>query len=121
LPIKIEIFKESNDTNKLVKAFNDMHTGFKNQRAVKDFHVKDIKEGRELKPVPGYEPKFVRYPLKKHKLAIKMSQKDYEQLKYLQKRGLGDNDEDAFRSAVMTWYTDNRTARILPNRMPKID
>jgi uncharacterized protein YcgI (DUF1989 family) len=116
-PIKIEIFKASTKTKKLTQAYNKRHTGLKNQRKLEDFRVKDIRTERELKPIPAYERHFVNFPMKIVSFNIRMTEEDYTQLKFLQLRGLGDDDEDALRSAVMTWYTRNRTTQVVPNRI----
>ena len=116
-PLKIEIFEPSNKTRRLTQVYLKKHTGLKNQRKFEDFRVKDIRTERELKPIPRYEPHFVRYPLKIYSFNIELSEEDYKQVKYLQLRDLGEDDEDAVRSAVMTWYTRNRAAQVVPNRI----
>ena len=56
-----------------------------------------------------------------HTFKINLTEEDYRQVKALKMRGMGDDDEDAFRSAVMTWYTRNRTPQILPERLLDLD
>lgn len=116
-PIKIEIFERSEQTDKLTGAYLKRHTGYKNQRKLEDFRVKEIRTERELKPVPGYEAHFLNYPLKIQPITIDLTEEDYRNVKGLKLRGLGKDDEDAVRTAVMSWYTRNRTMQILPNRI----
>ena len=115
-PIKIEIFEPSDKTKRLTEAYLKRYTGLKNQRKLEDFRVKEIRTERELKPTPGYEPKFVNFPLKFEEFIIELTDEDMEQINFLKLRGLGVDDEDAVRSAVMSWYIKNRTPQIVPNR-----
>jgi len=107
-PIKLQGFEASDETNKVTQDYLRRYGSLKSSRTIADFRVKEIRTERELKAVPGYEPKFVNFPLRIQEVTIEMAEKDYEQVQRLKVRGLGDDDEDAVRSAVMEWCNKNR-------------
>lgn len=115
-PLKIEKFGRSEETQRIVQAYLNKHTGLKNQRRVEDFRIRNILANRELKPIPGYEPHFVNFPLIPKSFTIDLSDAEYKQVKYLQERGLGSDDEDAVRSAVMTWIMRALAPQIVSSR-----
>ncbi len=107
-PIKIQIFEPSDETKRLTQAYLNRYAGWKNQRTVNSFRIKEIRTERELKPIPRYKPHFVNFPLKIQEVAIELTGEDYKNVQHLKMRGLGEDDEDAVRSAVMEWYNKNR-------------
>ena len=108
-PIRVQVFEASPETESLMQENLRRHTGLKNQRTPDRFRVKEIRTERELRPIPGYEPRFVNFPLKFQEVEIELEERDYEQVQRLKIRGLAKSDEDALRTAVMSWYSRNRS------------
>ena len=102
-PLKVEIFRHSDETNKLAQDYIDKYN-FKTRQTAEDFHIKEIRCERELRPIPGYKPNFSNYPLQIQEVTIELTDEDCEQIRSLKSRGLGEDDEDAVRSAVFEWY-----------------
>ncbi len=107
-PIEIQVFEPSAETKRLTQAYLNRYTGWKNQRTIDSFRIKEIRTERELKPILGYKSHFVNFPLKIQEVAIELTDEDYKNVQHLKMRGLGEDDEDAVRSAVMGWYNKNR-------------
>ena len=107
-PVQIQSFEPSNETKRLTQDYLRIYTGLKNQRTVKDFRIKEIRNDRELKPTPGYVPHFINFPIKIQKITIELTEEDYRSIQRLKEQGLGEDDEDAVRSSVMDWYLNNR-------------
>ncbi len=106
-PIKTEIFESSEETRELVPEYL-RRCNFKSRETVEDFHIKEIRCERELKPIPGYKPNFINYPLRIHEFTLELTDEDYKQVQQLKRCGLGEDDENAIRSAVMDWCAKNR-------------
>jgi uncharacterized protein YcgI (DUF1989 family) len=107
-PIQIQIFEASDESKKLAE--NYLHLYKMKRQTVQDFHIKDIRTERELKPIPGYKPNFINFPLKIQEVEVELTDKDYDQVQRLKMRHLGEDDEDAIRASVMEWCHKNRTS-----------
>ena len=105
-PIQIQIFKTSDDLNVLTNDYIARHQP-KTSRGLEDYRVKDIRTQRELEALAGYAPRFKNFPLQISEFAIELTDDDYLNLQKLQQMGLGDDDEDGLRSAVIEWYISN--------------
>ena len=103
--IKIEIFQSSEEAKKLVQQYVSRYV-HKSRETVEDFHIKGIQTERELKPIPGYKPNFLPFGI--HKIIVKLTDKDYTQVQRLKRLGLGSDDEETIRAAVMDWCTQNQ-------------
>lgn len=109
-PIRLQIFEPSAETNSLVEDTFRRFPPLKGQLTPKDFRVKRGEDkDYELKQVPGYEPKFTNVPLKIETLEIELPEEDYKHVQEQITRGLRDDDDDAVRSGVLSWYVNNRT------------
>ena len=106
-PIKIEVFESSNETQELVMKYVHRYQ-LKSRETVKDFHIKEIRSERELTSIAGYKPNFINHPLEIHEVTIELTESDYEQVQRLKKLGLGINDEEVIRAAVMDWLGKTR-------------
>jgi uncharacterized protein YcgI (DUF1989 family) len=111
-PIQVQVFEPSNDSQAVAEELWRKHSRF--SRTLQDFRVQDIRTERELKPVPGYEPKFVNFPIVKRTIPVTLSAEEYAALQYLKERGLGDTDGEALRTAFFYWNTRTRSRIPLP-------
>ena len=109
-PIQIKVFEASSDTKAIVDQVRTRHGRFKNQRTVDQFRVKDIKADRELRPVPGWKPQFVNFPLEVEDMAVKLDQAEYRKAVSLQEQGFGKDVGDVVRRAVMIWANKHLAA-----------
>lgn len=116
-PVAISVREGTESTNAAMKKLLARHTGFINQRTPDQFRVKPRDADRALRQDPHYKPQFVNYPLAIRELQFELSSEDEANLERLVRVGQGDSREDAFRSAVMTWYTRNRTRQIIPESL----
>jgi len=101
-PIQIQIF----ETTAVLKALTQDYIGRYPANNRKE-PLKPIRTERELKPIPGYQPHFKSYPLEIHEFFVEFTDEDYSNLQKLKELGLGEDDEDALRSAVIEWYINN--------------
>ncbi len=109
-PMQIQIFECSDETKGLTQDYLNKYK-LKSSKGVESFRIKDIRTERELKPIPGYEPHFINFPLQIQEIAIELTDEDYEQVQNLKMQGLGEDDEDVVRSAVLAWYNNNRARK----------
>jgi uncharacterized protein YcgI (DUF1989 family) len=109
-PIQIKVFEASSDTKAIVDQVRTRYGRFKNQRTVDQFRVKDIKADRELRPVPGWKPQFVNFPLEVEDMAVKLDQAEYRKAVSLQEQGFGKDVGDVVRRAVMIWANKHLAA-----------
>lgn len=107
-PVQVQIFEASRETEDLAGKYVDAFKGLKRQ-TVEDFHMKEIRTERELRPIAGYQPNFLNFPLGFEEISIELTDEDYTQVQGVKMRGLGVDDEDTVRSAVMEWCLRNRT------------
>ncbi len=107
-PIQVQVFDKSAETEKLVDGYLREYLSLKNQRSIETFHVKEIKKERELTPIPGYQPRFVNFPIIFTEIEIELTIEDYEQVEKLKNRHFPGTDEEVVRAAVMCWYSKNR-------------
>lgn len=105
-PIQIQIFETTDELKTLTQNYIERYQT-KSSKALENSRIKDIRTERELQPVPGYQPYFKNFPLKIQEFSIKLTGEDYQNLQTLKKMGLGNDDEDALRSAVIEWYISN--------------
>jgi uncharacterized protein YcgI (DUF1989 family) len=113
-PIDIEVRDCSSDSEAATERLLAKHTGFINQRKPEQFRVPPRDSNRECRCDPYYKPKFVNFPIQTRTLNIDLDTQDHDSLQKLVKMGQGQDAEDAFRTAVMTWYTRNKTRQIVP-------
>jgi len=106
-PVQVQVFAASDDTQKHVLNLN-RQLKLKNHRTVEEFRMKEIRAERELKPVPGYKPRFVNYPLRFTEIEVELTRQEYDQLQRLRFADYQEDDE-ILREAVMRWYFRNRT------------
>lgn len=106
-PIRLQVFGKSNASERIVKSrrklFDCVH-----HRTVEDYKLKEIRTQRELASDPNYVPAFIKFPLKTRGVQVRLSEKDLRDLHRLKETGIGADDEDAIRTAVMEWYAENR-------------
>lgn len=114
-PISVSVRDATDATRDVMAKLHERHTGFLNQRKPEQFRVKPRDDNRVLVPNPSYKPHFVNFPLKTSELQFELSEQEHADLRRLVKMGQGEDLDDAFRSAVMTWYTRNKTRQILPD------
>src|SRR5262249_3874720 len=88
-PIQIKVFEASSDTKAIVDQVRTRHGRFKNQRTVDQFRVKDIKADRELRPVPGWKPQFVNFPLEVEDMKVRLNQAEYRKAVSHQEKEFG--------------------------------
>lgn len=112
-PIKIEVRDATDATMAAAGELRRQHTGFRNQRTPKQFKVSTIKPNRELEKNSGFVGQFVNTPMKLETFEVELSAKDQAAIAGVIERGAALDEEDAFRSAIMTWYTRNRTPQIV--------
>lgn len=111
-PVRLQIFEPSAETEAMVEEVSRRFPPMETQRTPKDFHVKRGEDADyELKQVPGYKPQFNDFPIRVETLEIELPEEDYAQVQKQIARGLREDDEDAVRTAVIEWYTTNRTRR----------
>jgi hypothetical protein len=109
-PIQIKVFEASSDTKAIVDQVTTRHGRFKNQRTVDQFRVKDIKADRELRPVPGWKPQFVNFPLEVEDMTVRLNQAEYRKAVSLQEQGFGRDVGDVVRRGVMIWANKHLAA-----------
>ena len=110
-PIQIQIFEPSSDTKAIVDQVNTRYGGFKNQRTVDKFRVKEIKADRELRPTPGWKPQFVNFPIQVENIPVELNQTEHRKAQSLQEQGFGKDVGDVIRRAVMIWCNKHLAAR----------
>ncbi len=110
-PIRIEGFKSSKHSEELVNQYIEKYD-LKSREAVEDFHIKEIQCEREVKPIPGYEPNFINYPLKIHEFTLTLTEADYQEVQRLKRLGFSGDDEEVIRAAVMDWCDMNQVMPI---------
>jgi uncharacterized protein YcgI (DUF1989 family) len=101
-PIQIQIFETTSDLNALTQNYTGGYPAISLNEP-----VKPIRTERELQPIIGYQPHFKNFPLNIREFSIELTDEDYLNLQKLKYMGLGHDDEDALRSAVIEWYTNN--------------
>ena len=109
-PIQIKVFEASSDTKAIVDQVRTRHGRFKNQRTVDQFRVKDIKPDRELRPVPGWKPQFINFPIEVEDMTVKLNEAEYRKAVSLQEQGFGRDVGDVIRRAVMIWANKHLVA-----------
>ena len=62
----------------------------------------------ELRPVPGYVPEFINFPIRTRRIAVELDGEEYAALQELKRAGLGVSDGAALRTAFFMWYARNR-------------
>ena len=111
-PIKVEVREATDATMLAAQELRRQHTGFRNQRTPAQFKVGTIKADRPLKVVPDFTAEFVNTPMQIDSFDLELNAKDQAAIDTMIERGQALDAEDAVRSAVMTWYTRNRTPQI---------
>ena len=116
-PIDIKVRDASSDSQAAMGRLLKRHTGFLNQRRPGQYRVPPRDDHRECSCDPAYVPQFVNSPVETKDLSIRLSAADRANLQRLIKLKQGDDEQDAFRAAVMTWYTKFRTRQIVPESL----
>ena len=106
--IGVEVFESTPETDRRVEALVNEYSSLKNQRSVSDYHVREIRTDRELKPISGYQPRFPNYPLEYTEIHLGLTRKDRQRLEYLRNARFPGGDEEVILAAVMSWYLENR-------------
>ena len=108
-PIKLEVFGASEATLELVEKVVGLAGSFRNQRTPDRFRVNQIKTDRELRPVPGFQPNFVNYPIRVEPIEVPLSGSEQAMAERLVQQGEGNDIGDIVRRAFMMWYQRHRT------------
>ncbi len=111
-PIRIEVFELTDESLKMSERIWSENAPF--TRSLGDFRIQEIRLGRELRPVPGYEPRFVNYPIVKRTIRVRLSPSEHRALRALRGRGLGSTDGDALRAAFIRAAVPGLQVRDLP-------
>jgi hypothetical protein len=106
-PIQCQVFEASDDTRALMQRYVNQCTGFKNQRARKDFRMNDIRTERKLRPIPGYKPRFRAFPIERKEIEVAFTASELKSIRALRGK-IGKTDEEVVRAAFMLWYQGNR-------------
>lgn len=113
-PIQVQVFEASDETLALVDKLWRKHGTY--ARSPEDFRIKDIKVDRELKPIPGYQQKWINYPLQKRKIKVLLSQQEYDGLQVLKERGLAKTDGETLRAAFFFYHMHVHRPLRIPTR-----
>ena len=117
-PIRVEVFEGSSETAALVERIMVQSGSFKSQRTLDQYRVKDIRTERELKPVPGFKPNFVNYPIKDEAIDVVLDAVELDVAQRLVEQGQGRDVADVVRRGFMQWYLANQTTRRNWSRIP---
>jgi hypothetical protein len=104
--IQLQVFQRSAETENLAASYAEKYA--RTARSLDDFRVKDVRADRELRPVPGYVPEFVNFPIRTRRIAVELDGDEYAALQELKQAGLGTSDGQALRTAFFMWYARNR-------------
>jgi uncharacterized protein len=107
-PIQVEVFESSNQTMKLVDDIVERSGRFVNQRTVDQMRVKQIKGDRALRAVPGFEPKFVNYPIIVEDIEVYLTPAELKAVETLVAQGFGRDAADVVRKGFMLWHNARR-------------
>ena len=116
-PVGIQVFESSEGTLDIVRKVQDTQGSYRNQRSVESFRVQEIKADRELRPIPGWEPDFVNFPIRVEDITVQLDQREYDVGIRLQELGFGRDIADVIRRAFILWFNKHHT-RGLPARLP---
>ncbi len=116
-PIDIQVREASDDSRAAMGRLLKRHTGFLNQRRPGQYRVPPRDDHRECLCDHGFVPRFVNSPVQTRTLEFGLNATDRANLDRLIRMGQGDDEEDAFRAAVMTWYTRSKTRQIVPESL----
>jgi uncharacterized protein YcgI (DUF1989 family) len=102
-PIEVEVFAASDATLGLVDRIMERSGRYRTQRTVDQFRVKTIRADRRLTAVPGFEPKFVNYPIEVSEIEVSLSEEEYRAAEQLVTTGFGRDVPDVVRKGFMLW------------------
>jgi uncharacterized protein len=102
-PIEVEVFAASTGTSGLVDRIMERSGKYRTQRTVDQFRVQSIKTDRRLVPTPGFEPKFVNFPLEVTEIEVPLSAAEYRAAETLVAAGMGRDVADIVRKGFMLW------------------
>lgn len=108
-PIKLELFAATDETLELAEDYEQKFT-LRTTRRPAEFGVSEMRVERELEPT-GYKPRFLNFPTAVEEFTVSLTAEDRVALEELKADGVGVDDEDAIRSAVLEWYLANRVTR----------
>jgi hypothetical protein len=109
-PISISIFEATESSRARIRAVKARFAS-RARQVVDDFRAKDIRAERELVADPGYEPDYLRYPLRVAELLVPLSAGARAKLRTMVQQGLGTSLEDALRRCFMLWSIRNQARR----------
>jgi uncharacterized protein YcgI (DUF1989 family) len=116
-PVGISVRDATGGTQAAVDKLLARHTGYINQRSPEQYRVQPRDTNRAPRLDRTYKPQFVNYPVQVRDVEVDLTSEDDHNLQRLMKMNQGDSREEAFRTAVMTWYTRNRTRQIIPESL----
>ncbi len=70
--------------------------------------VKQIKADRALRAVPGFEPKFVNYPIVVEDIEVYLTPAELKAVEMLVAQGFGRDVADVVRKGFMLWHNARR-------------
>jgi uncharacterized protein YcgI (DUF1989 family) len=108
-PIRVQVFGASPETEQVVTDLGSRFGGLRHRATPSDFRVSQIRTERSLQKVADYEPRFVNFPLQFETFQVDLTAGDRAAIERIKAQGLADDDEDAIRTAVFSWYTANRS------------
>lgn len=103
-PIDIEVFRASSSSSAVAQRMRDKHDA--DHAGIRTGPGEN--EDRSLRPVEGYEPNFLRYPLSTSEIQVSGLSSDLRSgLSALVGNGWAQDQTDAARKATILWYLRN--------------
>ena len=110
-PLRVQVFESSPDTEGIVRRVHQRYGSYRSQRTVDQFRVREIKSDRELRPVPGWEPHPVNYPIRVENITVELSPPEHAAALRLMDQGFGRDVGEVVRKGVLLWYGKHRENR----------
>jgi hypothetical protein len=106
-PIRIQVLEATAMSRTRVSDYLANFGGYANQIGRERYRVRNIKADRELRRVPGFEPRFKRFPISTREIAVTMDAETAAKIVGLVGR-LGKSPAEVTRALFMFWYLANR-------------
>jgi hypothetical protein len=115
-PVRLVVRGATDETLRMTAELNAAHKRYANQRAPAQFKVKPREQDRACRKDPDYRAAFPHCPIAIREFELDLTEADLANVASLIRWGHGTDQEDAIRSAVMSWCLEQRSSFVASPR-----
>lgn len=106
-PIKVEVLEATDESREQARTVRGRHWSEMAELRASEATSTPVLSNRALRPIENYVPQFLRFPLRRHPVRLRITQAVFDKLEEMVSIGDAIDVADAIRKVAMSWYLDH--------------